>query len=443
MKDNFSILKYILSLFIGWRLAVLFISYLGLSYLPLYSGANHLPFYSTSAIDYWIRWANWDGGYFRSIADHGYTATQTVFFPFYPILIKTLTPFGLSALWAGLIVSNLMAILALFYFYKLALLDFKDKVAKRMIFALLIFPTSFYLGAVYTESTFLAITLAAFYYARKKHWLAAFVLAGLALVTRSAGIAVIVGITAEYFLKEINFSFFSLFQTSLRRFLILFLGINLILSFFQSAVISTGHLLLAGIWVSLAPFMLYILLFLTFLAGIELLVKNLDSSRFLTIPTLYVFLSFIPLASFMLFQKNTFGSLTGFITNQQIWTRHFSFPWQSITESFQMVQLSFLSIGANAQTLLEFLNFILVSATLVFSFFKLRASYTIYLLVSLLLPLFTGSLMSTIRFTITIFPVFMILGLIENEFLQKIGIFLFTMILALFLIRYINGYWIV
>lgn len=170
-------------------MALLFITFFGLSTFP-----------STADLDYWIRWANWDGGHFRGIAENGYLPQQTVFFPLYPMLIKFLMFLGVPSLWGGLIISNLATILTLFFLYKLTLLDFSEKVAKRATFALLIFPTSFYLGAVYSESLFLAVTLASFYFARKTAWGWASFFAGASVATRLVGLAAILAILVEYLL---------------------------------------------------------------------------------------------------------------------------------------------------------------------------------------------------------------------------------------------------
>lgn len=164
-------------------MALLFITFFGLSTFP-----------SPTDLDYWIRWANWDGGHFRGIAENGYLPEQSVFFPLYPMLIKFLMFFNIPSFWGGLIISNIATILSLFFLYKLA--------GKKAVFALLIFPTSFFLGAVYSESLFLAVTLASFYFAQKKAWGLSSIFVSLSIATRLVGLATILAILAEYLLTN-------------------------------------------------------------------------------------------------------------------------------------------------------------------------------------------------------------------------------------------------
>lgn len=147
---------------------------------------------------YWINWARWDGGHFMGIAENGYLPEQTVFFPGYPILIKLLMILGIPSLWGGLIISNVSLVLAMFFLFKIAELEFNEQIAKKTIIALLIFPTSFYLGVVYSESLFLLGAVGAFYFARTKKFLYAALFAGLAMSTRLVGIAVIAGVFTAY-----------------------------------------------------------------------------------------------------------------------------------------------------------------------------------------------------------------------------------------------------
>lgn len=80
LKSNQDILKYVLYLFLGWRLVLFFITFLGLSSLPNTDFYHHLIFFPNSNLDYWSRWANWDGQAYQQIANLGYQPIQTVFF---------------------------------------------------------------------------------------------------------------------------------------------------------------------------------------------------------------------------------------------------------------------------------------------------------------------------------------------------------------------------
>lgn len=66
--------------------------------------------------------------------------------------------------------------------------------AFRAVLYLAIFPTALFLQAVYSESLYLALALAAFAFAEARRWPLAALAGGLALLTRSSGIAVVAGI---------------------------------------------------------------------------------------------------------------------------------------------------------------------------------------------------------------------------------------------------------
>lgn len=193
---------WILSLFLIWRLGVFVFAFLGLKLVPL-----RVDFIGT-AEDLYLKkpllwaWANFDGAHYLIIARQGYLQFQQAFFPFYPFFIRFLTRFFNNYLFSGLLISHLSLLLALFLFYQLVKLDFKDKIAKRSLLYLLLFPTAFYFGSVYTESLFLMLVLASFYAARKKHWLLVGVLGGLASATRFVGIFLFPALVVEWWQEQ-------------------------------------------------------------------------------------------------------------------------------------------------------------------------------------------------------------------------------------------------
>jgi len=90
------------------------------------------------------------------------------------------------------------------YFRALLAMDFGEDLISRTITYLLIFPTTFFFSGVYSESLFLALTAAAFYYARTNRWLLSCILVALATVTRSQGMIIALPLLIEY-LHERNF----------------------------------------------------------------------------------------------------------------------------------------------------------------------------------------------------------------------------------------------
>jgi len=106
--------------------------------------------------------ARWDSVFYTDIAEHGYhltpgdTLSNIVFFPLYPLLLRALAPLtGGNFILAGWLVSIFSSMGAVIVFYKL-LKEFHPSInPETPIFYLLIFPTAFFLNAVYTESLFL------------------------------------------------------------------------------------------------------------------------------------------------------------------------------------------------------------------------------------------------------------------------------------------------
>ncbi len=183
------IIKFIVVAFLIWRVSLLFFAFLGTNFIPLHEG------YLGESV-----WANFDGVHYLNIAQGGYGLYQQAFFPLYPYFLRWLAPlFSKDYLLSGLFISHLALVLALCLLYKLIRLDFEEKIAKRGILYLLLFPTSFYFGSVYAESLFLALVLGSFYAARKKQWLIAGILGAFASATRFVGIFLFPALLIEWY----------------------------------------------------------------------------------------------------------------------------------------------------------------------------------------------------------------------------------------------------
>lgn len=147
-------------------------------------------------------WANFDGEHYLAIAREGYKPLTYFYFPLYPTLLYLFVGiFGkgfVGYLYSGLFISHVSFFIGLVGFWKLMLLDFKENIAKLTIMLLLLFPTSFYFGSVYTESLFFALVIWSFYFARKRNWLCSALLASLASATRVTGVVMPLAIFVEY-----------------------------------------------------------------------------------------------------------------------------------------------------------------------------------------------------------------------------------------------------
>ena len=163
---------------------------------------------SASAYPVLNAWARWDAGWYMQIAKNGYTfiagqQSSTAFFPLYPLLMRAVhvvVPGSSDASYilCGLIVANAALLIGLYFLTKLVQLDFGQRVASRTVLMVLIFPTTLFFSAVYTESLFLATTVASFYYARVNRWWLAGALAGCSALTRSPGVLLGLPLLIEY-----------------------------------------------------------------------------------------------------------------------------------------------------------------------------------------------------------------------------------------------------
>ncbi len=198
-KKTKALLQWIGTAFIIWRVALILIALMGSKFFPLregFLGGGRGAYLKNPFL--WS-WANFDGVHYLTIAERGYYQFQQAFFPFYPYLMRSLAIFVKNYLLSGFLISHLCFLAALVLLYKLARLDLKENQAKRVLFYLLIFPTSFFFGGIYTESLFLLLVLGAFYAARKGQWGMAGVLGAMASATRFIGIFLFPALLVEWF----------------------------------------------------------------------------------------------------------------------------------------------------------------------------------------------------------------------------------------------------
>jgi len=155
-------------------------------------------------------WARWDSGWYLSITAGGYEyalgqPSNAAFFPLYPYLIR-LFSFGSQDMdvWivVGWLIANTATLVAFYLLYRLILLDDTPDIGRRAIWLLALFPTSFFMGVVYTEAVFLALTVAAFCAARKRRWLAAGLSGGLSAATRIIGVFLILPLAWEWYQQK-------------------------------------------------------------------------------------------------------------------------------------------------------------------------------------------------------------------------------------------------
>lgn len=143
----------------------------------------------------------WDCKWYLTIINHGYDLhprlsphiwkglANWAFFPLYPYTVKVLvflthfSPVAVGTLLNQLII---LACLSVFYLY---LRLFVDELNSRFGVILLAFsPFSIYFASIYTEASFLLLSLTAFYFMRTRHPLLSAMFGGLLSATRIVGV---------------------------------------------------------------------------------------------------------------------------------------------------------------------------------------------------------------------------------------------------------------
>jgi hypothetical protein len=137
-------------------------------------------------------WARWDSDFFLRIGQNGYDDASAAFHPLYPALIAGLGRlfFG-HYLLAGLVISLLCCLGSFVLLHRLAEERLGSDGARRSVLYLAVFPMALFLEAVYSESLFLLLVLAAFALAERNRFAGAGLVTGLAILTRAAGFALL------------------------------------------------------------------------------------------------------------------------------------------------------------------------------------------------------------------------------------------------------------
>lgn len=194
-----------------WRLVLILLASaapLFLEYAPTFPYSGSLQ---QSGLPHWLySWANFDGVHYLRIIQSGYESTDLIqaFFPTFPLLVKGLVqllqlPLDIFSITTTAVVLNVLLTCVLAWLmYCLISKDYSQKVAQLCVLALLVFPTSFYFGAVYSEALFLSLVIGSFLAARTNRWWVAAVLAGLASSTRVVGILVLPALLVELWLQH-------------------------------------------------------------------------------------------------------------------------------------------------------------------------------------------------------------------------------------------------
>lgn len=154
----------------------------------------------------------WDAKRYQFMIDNGYTfpldtdpQANWAFFPMYVIvcfLVKMLTFGIIDTYWIGMLVSNVCIFIAGFAAVKYMSLVRGGKSEDYLLIPLLMFagPYSFYFGSTYTEAMFVMFIVLFFYAAAKKKYMCAGFAAAFASATRIVGCLLVFSLIVEMYL---------------------------------------------------------------------------------------------------------------------------------------------------------------------------------------------------------------------------------------------------
>jgi 4-amino-4-deoxy-L-arabinose transferase-like glycosyltransferase len=160
--------------------------------------------------------SNWDGLWYRELANHGYpdhvsyAQTTLGFFPLFPLAIWLVEPIimvltGQDSTWAsslaGLMISELGGAVTTYFAYRLATGWWGRETARKATALLIIFPGTVVFSMVYSEGLMMPLAAACIYALERRRWWLAGILAGVATATQPTGLA-LVGVCALSALLE-------------------------------------------------------------------------------------------------------------------------------------------------------------------------------------------------------------------------------------------------
>lgn len=211
----------ILRIFLLWRLGLLTVAYLGSMTFPHVANGALGAVSASQPFNFWLSWAQWDGGHYFQIAKLGYIDLQDyAFFPLFPFLVSKLSILlAGNIILSGLLIANVSFFLFLVVFFNLLQKRFGREVAFKSLITFLLFPTTFFAVSFYSESLFLLLSSLALTFLYAKRWLLAASIISLAGLTRVSGVYLIISLFYSYFssnkfnLKKINGQILSLSLT--------------------------------------------------------------------------------------------------------------------------------------------------------------------------------------------------------------------------------------
>lgn len=152
----------------------------------------------TGVDNWWLNpWTTYDSYWYLGIAQNGYEAHTTAFFPLYPFLLRLFGNDFQSMALGGVVFSHLLFLIALILVFYLTSKEHDSTVAHLTVWVICFFPSAAFWGAVYAESLFLALLAGTFLAARHERWGLCAILAFATALTRNPGFLLAIALLWE------------------------------------------------------------------------------------------------------------------------------------------------------------------------------------------------------------------------------------------------------
>lgn len=342
-----------------WKVSSLVMAWLATFWLPLQLPYALISSKYAQGFPYlaWV-WGNFDGYHYLQIADEGYKLPQVPYFPLYSLVLRAFEDvLSLPWLVVGILISTLCFFMSLVVMKKLVDLDKGDW--KVFLGVLLLFPTSFFLTAVYNDAIFLVLACLCLYFARLRRWWLAGIFGFVAALARINGIALMVFLGVEFMLQndvlKKQWQLPLLFKRGFEAFQ---------LQTWKKSAFWVWTLVVAG--------------FLSYLGYIHLSTGS---------------------------HQNLFGAMEVWNQDSMVFPPKVIWWYLKIFMSYPMNHYMYWV------AVIEFVAIMGYLIALVWGWGKIRVSYWLFILASLLIPWLSGSFSGMPRYALHLYPLFLLLSL--------------------------------
>lgn len=176
-----------------WAVAWASMAHLGQS--ATYPGERYFPHQP-----WFAGWARWDAGWYKEIADHGYSLvpgrqSSVAFFPAYPVAIRALGVLVGGPLVAGILLTLGAGLAVATAFWAWCKERLSPAATWTALAVLLLYPYAYYLyGVVYADALFLAAGLGAFLLVEHDRPVLAGLAGAVATAARPMGVVLVAGL---------------------------------------------------------------------------------------------------------------------------------------------------------------------------------------------------------------------------------------------------------